>query len=97
MTRVVQIALDDIPGFTQSKKGTMYREVCSADITLVELTNITPSQASSGTQYLRNSRIECSLSFALANPQSNICQAEIRNPKPEIQRRYSPHLRTDFR
>ena len=31
-TRIVQIAFGDIPGFNQSKKGTTYRDVCSADM-----------------------------------------------------------------
>jgi len=87
MTRIVQIASGDMPGFNQSKKGPMYRDVWSADITLVEPTKITPSQINNGNQYLRNNRIECSLSFALANPQSNICQAEIRNQKSETRNR----------
>ena len=56
-TRIVQIALGDMPGFNQSKKGTMYRDVCSVDMTLVEPTKITPSQISNGSQYLKKRRI----------------------------------------
>jgi hypothetical protein len=47
-----------MPGFNQSKKGTMYRDVCSADIALVEPTKITPSQISNGSQYLRKNFIQ---------------------------------------
>jgi len=47
-----------MPGFNQSKKGTMYRDVCSADMTLVEPMNITPSQISNGSQYLRKDFIQ---------------------------------------
>ena len=47
-----------MPGFNQSKKGTMYREVCSADITLVEPTKITPSQINNGNQYLMKDFIQ---------------------------------------
>ena len=47
-----------MPGFNQSKKGIMYRDVCSADITLVEPTKITPSQISNGSQYLRKNFIQ---------------------------------------
>jgi hypothetical protein len=57
-TRIVQIAAGDMPGFNQSKKGTMYRDVCSADMTLVEPTKITPSQISNGSQYLRKNFIQ---------------------------------------
>jgi len=56
-TRMIQIVFGDIPGFNQSKNGTMYRDVCSEDMRLVEPTNITPSQISSGSQYLRERRI----------------------------------------
>ena len=56
-TRMIQIVLGDIPGFNQSKNGTMYRDVCSEDMRLVEPTNITPSQISNGSQYLRGLRI----------------------------------------
>ena len=47
-----------MPGFNQSKKGTMYRDVCSADMTLVEPAKITPSQISNGSQYLRKNFIQ---------------------------------------
>ena len=47
-----------MPGFNQSKKGTMYRDVCSADMTLVEPMKITPSQISNGSQYLRKDFIQ---------------------------------------
>jgi len=47
-----------MPGFNQSKKGTMYRDVCSADMTLVEPTKITPIQISNGSQYLRKNFIQ---------------------------------------
>jgi hypothetical protein len=47
-----------MPGFNQSKKGTTYRDVCSADMTLVEPTKITPSQISNGNQYLRKDFIQ---------------------------------------
>jgi hypothetical protein len=47
-----------MPGFNHSKKGTMYREVCSADMTLVEPRKITPSQISKGSQYLRKDFIQ---------------------------------------
>jgi hypothetical protein len=57
-TRIVQIASGDMPGFNQSKKGTTYRDVCSADMTLVEPTKITPSQISKGSQYLRKNFIQ---------------------------------------
>ena len=57
-TRIVQIAFGDMLGFNQSKKGTMYRDVCSADMTLVEPTKITPSQISNGSQYLRKDFIQ---------------------------------------
>jgi hypothetical protein len=36
----------------------MYRDVCSADIMLVEPTKITPSQISNGSQYLRKDFIQ---------------------------------------
>ncbi len=49
-----------MPGFNQSKKGTIYRDVCSADMTLVEPTKITPSQISNGSQYLRKDFIQSS-------------------------------------
>jgi len=42
-----------MPGFSQNKNGRMCREVCSADMALLELTKITPSQISKGSQYLR--------------------------------------------
>jgi hypothetical protein len=42
-----------MPGFNQSKKGTMYRDVCSADMTSVDPKKITPSQMNNGSQYLR--------------------------------------------
>jgi hypothetical protein len=54
---MIQMVCGDIPGFNQSKNGTMNRDVCSADIKLVEPTKITPSQISSGSQYLRKRRI----------------------------------------
>ena len=54
---MVQIASGDMPGFNQSKKGTMYRDVCSVDMTLVEPTKITPSQSNNGSQYLKKRRI----------------------------------------
>ena len=47
-----------MPGFNQSKKGTMYRDVCSEDMTLVEPTKITPIQISNGSQYLRKNFIQ---------------------------------------
>jgi hypothetical protein len=47
-----------MPGFNQSKNGTMYRDVCSVDMALVEPTKITPSQISKGNQYLRKDFIE---------------------------------------
>jgi hypothetical protein len=47
-----------MPGFNQSKRGTMYRDVCSADMTLVEPTKITASQISNGNQYLRKDFIQ---------------------------------------
>ena len=56
-TRMTQMVCGDIPGFNQSKNGTMNRDVCSGDIKLVEPTKITPSQTSSGSQYLRKRRI----------------------------------------
>jgi len=48
----------DMPGFNQSKNGAMNRDVCSADITLVEPTKIKPSQISNGSQYLRKDFIQ---------------------------------------
>jgi hypothetical protein len=53
-----KFALTDAPGFNQSKKGAIYRDVCSADITLVEPMKITPSQISNGSQYLRKDFIQ---------------------------------------
>jgi len=50
---MIQIVFGDIPGFNQSKNGATYRNVCSEDMRLVEPTNITPSQISSASQYLR--------------------------------------------
>ena len=47
-----------MPGFNQSRKGTMYRELCSADMRLVEPTKITLSQISNGSQYLRKDFIQ---------------------------------------
>jgi hypothetical protein len=58
MTTIIQITFDDIPGFNQSKKGTVYRDVCSADRTLVEPMKITPTQISTGSQYLRKDFIQ---------------------------------------
>ena len=49
-----------MPGFNQSKKGTMYRDVCSPDKTLVDPTKITPSQISNGSQYFRKDFIQSS-------------------------------------
>jgi hypothetical protein len=43
----------DIPGFNHNKKGTTYRDVCAADMMLVEPTKITTSQVNNGNQYLR--------------------------------------------
>ena len=51
--RIIQIARGDIPGFNHNKKGTMYRDVCAADMMLVEPTKITTSQVNNGNQYLR--------------------------------------------
>jgi hypothetical protein len=36
----------------------MYRDVCSADMTLVEPMKMTPSQISNGNQYLRKDFIQ---------------------------------------
>jgi transglutaminase/protease-like cytokinesis protein 3 len=44
-------------GRNQRKKGSMIREVCSADIKSVEQKKITPSQITTGIQYLRKERI----------------------------------------
>jgi hypothetical protein len=57
MTTIVHIVVGDMPGFNQTKKGTAYRDVCSADRTLVEPMKITPAQISKGSQYLRKRRI----------------------------------------
>ena len=57
MTMIVQIVVGDMPGFNQIKKGTAYRDVCSADRPLVEPTKITLTQISKGSQYLRKRRI----------------------------------------
>src|SRR6266496_2582695 len=40
-------------GFSQRRKGTINRDVCCADIRSVEPTKITPTQITSGSQYLR--------------------------------------------
>jgi hypothetical protein len=58
MTTIVQIVVGDIPGFNQTKKGTVYRDVRSADRTLVEPMKITPAQISKGSQYLRKDFIQ---------------------------------------
>jgi len=52
-----QIVFGDIPGFNQSKTGTMNRDVWSADIRSVEAKKITASQISNGNQYFRKIRI----------------------------------------
>jgi len=49
-----------IPGFNQSKIGTINRDVCSADMRLVEPRKITPSQTNKGSQYLRKNFIQMS-------------------------------------
>jgi len=51
------VVFGDIPGFNQSKTGTMNRDVCSADIRSVEPRKITASQISTGNQYFRKTRI----------------------------------------
>src|SRR5260370_15046926 len=43
----------EMSGLNQRKNGTTNRDVCSADITSVEPTKITPSQMKGGSQYLR--------------------------------------------
>ena len=55
---MTQIVCGDMPGFSHSKNGTTNRDVCSADMRLVEPTKITPSQISNGNQYLRKDFIE---------------------------------------
>jgi hypothetical protein len=55
--RIIQIVFGEMPGFNQIKKGTTYRDVFSADMTLVEPAKITTSQISNGSQYLRKRRI----------------------------------------
>ncbi len=55
--RMNKILSGAIPGFNQSKNGTMNRDVCSTDIKSVEPRKITPSQISNGSQYLKKARI----------------------------------------
>ena len=50
---IVLIAAHEICGSSQRKNGTINRDVCCADIRSVEPTKITPSQITSGSQYLR--------------------------------------------
>src|SRR5205823_1328210 len=50
---IVLIAAHEMWGFSQRKNGTIKRDVCCADIRSVEPTKITPSQITSGSQYLR--------------------------------------------
>jgi hypothetical protein len=52
-TTIIHVVFGDMPGFNQSNNGPMYREVCSADMTLVDPMKITPDQVSNGSQYLR--------------------------------------------
>src|SRR4030095_13815857 len=47
-----------IPGFNQSKNGTMNRDVCLTDITFVEPIKVTTSQANTGTQYFKKDFIQ---------------------------------------
>lgn len=55
---IVLIAAHEMSGFSQRKNGTINRDVCCADITSVEPTKITPSQITSGSQYLRKDFIQ---------------------------------------
>src|SRR5262249_55856195 len=57
-TKMTQIVCGDIPGFNQSRNGTMYRDVCSADMRWVEPTKITASQITNGSQYFRKDFIQ---------------------------------------
>src|SRR6266487_5749443 len=56
--RMNKILSGAIPGFNQSKIGTINRDVCSADMRLVEPRKITPSQTNKGSQYLRKNFIQ---------------------------------------
>jgi len=58
MTTIVHIVVGDMPGFNQTKKGRVYRDVCSADRMLVEPMKIRPAQISKGSQYLRKDFIQ---------------------------------------
>jgi len=55
---MTQIVCGDIPGFSHSKNGTTKRDVCSADMRLVEPTKITLSQIGNASQYLRKDFIQ---------------------------------------
>src|SRR4051794_37741263 len=57
-TMITQIVCGAIPGFNQSKNGTMNRDVCSADITFIEPIKITPSQPNNGNQYFKKDFIQ---------------------------------------
>jgi hypothetical protein len=57
-TWIVQTVCGVIPGFNQSKNGTMNRDVCSVDIAFVEPMKITTSQANTGNQYLKKNFIQ---------------------------------------
>ena len=57
-TTIIHEVFGDMPGFNQSNNGTMYREVCSVDMEVVDPAKITPSQISNGSQYLRKDFIQ---------------------------------------
>jgi hypothetical protein len=47
-----------IPGFNQSKNGTMNRDVFSTDITFVEPIKVTTNQTNTGSQYFKKDFIQ---------------------------------------
>src|SRR5206468_10130907 len=77
-------------GFSQRRKGTINRDVCCADIRSVEPTKITPTQITSGSQYLRKPCISFVVSrqnrwrFTETPYKFINLKSEIRNSKSEI-------------
>src|SRR6266705_5095566 len=77
-------------GFSQRRKGTINRDVCCVDIRSVEPTKITPTQITSGSQYLRKPCISFVVSrqnrwrFTETPYKFTNLKSEIRNSKSEI-------------
>src|SRR6267378_4534077 len=57
-TMITQMFCCVIPGFNQSKNGTMNGDVCSTDNTFVEPTKVTTSQPNTGNQYFKKDFIQ---------------------------------------